>query len=72
MAMGNLLERIGEYVRYIAWMLLCFGAIILMFMFIGWMQGCHMHLMEKHYHYAGEQPAVEITNDEGITLEIDE
>ena len=70
--MGNLKERTVRLIVNVLYLWLCIAFVMLVLSFIGWVQGCHMHVMEKHYHYAGEQPAVEITNDEGLELEIDE
>lgn len=70
--MGNLKERTKRMIVNVSYLVLGLAIAYGFSMAIVSCLGCSFHVMEKHYHYKGERPAVEVTNDEGITMEIDE
>lgn len=74
--MNCMYQRIIGWLKVAGWAILCAAVIWLVGTIISAMLfGCtlRVHLMEKHTHLYGEQrQAVEVVNDEGITLEIDE
>ena len=61
--MGNIGESIVWWLKALMWLVIClvvFGAIAFG---LSSCLGCHMHVMEKHTHYHGEQRQEEAATD---------
>ena len=63
--MGNVGDRVITIFKIVL-------GIVALIVFLSWVIGCTVLHVSYDKHYVGEPPAVEITNDEGITLEIGE
>ena len=61
--MGNIGERIVKMFWIMLCLVLCLSAALAVALWIGWIQGCSLHVMEKHTHYHGEQRQEERTTD---------